>query len=86
MWGSLHIPFDDGFEVMQENMEIDPYFQEFHQFCRANKIVFNVISAGLKPVLRSVLKTFLGDEVSFTHPARALMKKTASDEGIVIPY
>ncbi|RJE24462.1 2,3-diketo-5-methylthio-1-phosphopentane phosphatase [Aspergillus sclerotialis] len=64
MWGSLHIPFEDGFEVMEENLEIDPYFQEFHQFCIANNIVFNVISAGLKPVLKSVLETYLGDEES----------------------
>lgn len=74
MWGSLHIPFEDGFEVMEQNLEIDPYFQEFHQFCLANKIVFNVISAGLKPVLKNVLQTFLGDEeVRLTHPPGTLI-------------
>lgn len=24
MWGSLHVPFDDGFEVMEKSLEIDP--------------------------------------------------------------
>ncbi|TAQ83893.1 hypothetical protein B7494_g7779 [Chlorociboria aeruginascens] len=64
MWGSLHVPFEDGFEVMERTLEIDPDFQQFHKFCIANAIPFNVISAGLKPILRKVLDTFLGEEES----------------------
>jgi 2,3-diketo-5-methylthio-1-phosphopentane phosphatase len=64
MWGSLNVPFEDGFEVMESTLEIDPDFQAFHKFCIANKIPFNVISAGLKPILRKVLDTFLGEEES----------------------
>lgn len=62
MWGSLQIPFSDGFEIMQNQLDLDPGFQEFHQFCVAHNIDFNVISAGLKPVLAQVLKQFLGPE------------------------
>jgi hypothetical protein len=62
MWGSLNVPFEDGFEVMEQTLEIDPDFQEFHKFCITNEIPFNVISAGLKPILRKVLDTFLGEE------------------------
>jgi 2-hydroxy-3-keto-5-methylthiopentenyl-1-phosphate phosphatase len=62
MWGSLNVPFDDGFVVMKERLEMDPDFREFHDFCIKRKIPFNVISAGLKPVLRRVLDEFLGDE------------------------
>lgn len=64
MWGSLNVPFDDGFEIMEQSLDIDPDFQTFHQFCHENNIPFNVISAGLKPVLRKVLDTFLGEEQS----------------------
>lgn len=64
MWGSLKVPFEDGFEVMEKTLEIDPDFQHFHQFCINNNIPFNVISAGLKPVLRKVLDSFLGAEES----------------------
>ncbi|KAI0006640.1 2,3-diketo-5-methylthio-1-phosphopentane phosphatase [Xylariaceae sp. FL0662B] len=64
MWSSLNVPFEDGFEVMEKNLEIDPDFQKFHKFCLANDIPFNVISAGLKPVLRRVLDAFLGEEAS----------------------
>jgi 2,3-diketo-5-methylthio-1-phosphopentane phosphatase len=62
MWGSLNVPFEDGFQVMERTLEIDPDFQTFHKFCIANNIPFNVISAGLKPILRKVLDTFLGEE------------------------
>jgi 2-hydroxy-3-keto-5-methylthiopentenyl-1-phosphate phosphatase len=41
-----------------------PTFQQFHKFCIDNDIHFNVISAGLKPVLRKVLDSFLGEEES----------------------
>ncbi|KAJ2994688.1 hypothetical protein NUW58_g1487 [Xylaria curta] len=64
MWGSLHVPFDDGFEIMKKALEIDPDFRNFHQYCISNKIPFNVISAGLKPILRRVLDTFLGEDLS----------------------
>ncbi|KAE8148617.1 HAD-like domain-containing protein [Aspergillus avenaceus] len=64
MWGSLQVPFDDGFEVMKDQLEIDPGFKEFHQFCLDKGIIFNVISAGLKPILRKVLDTFLGQDES----------------------
>ncbi|GAB7365663.1 hypothetical protein MBLNU230_g7004t1 [Neophaeotheca triangularis] len=64
MWGSLDIPFDNGFEALQANLEIDRDFQTFHKFCLNNKIPFNVISAGLKPVLRRVLDHFLGEQDS----------------------
>ncbi|KAI1189118.1 2,3-diketo-5-methylthio-1-phosphopentane phosphatase [Nemania serpens] len=64
MWGSLHVPFDDGFEIMKKTLEIDPDFQHFHEYCIKYSIPFNVISAGLKPILRRVLDTFLGDEQS----------------------
>ncbi|KAI0164546.1 HAD-like domain-containing protein [Hypoxylon sp. FL1284] len=64
MWGSLNVPFEDGFDVMDQTLEIDPDFQSFHKFCVGNNIPFNVISAGLKPILRRVLDTFLGEEES----------------------
>lgn len=49
---------------MSEKLEIDPDFRSFHQFCIREDIPFNVISAGLKPVLRKVLDEFLGEEES----------------------
>ncbi|KAF2220855.1 2,3-diketo-5-methylthio-1-phosphopentane phosphatase [Elsinoe ampelina] len=64
MWGSLDVPFADGFEEMKNRLHMDEDFQDFHTFCLNNRIPFNVISAGLKPVLREVLDHFLGEEAS----------------------
>ncbi|KAJ5291654.1 Pdp3-interacting factor 1 [Penicillium angulare] len=69
MWGSLTIPFDDGFVVMEKSLDLDPGFKEFHQYCVANGFPFNVISAGLKPVLRRVLDNFLGEAEVTTYPS-----------------
>jgi 2-hydroxy-3-keto-5-methylthiopentenyl-1-phosphate phosphatase len=60
MWCSLKIPFEDGFKYMKGALKIDPDFLAFHDFCIKNNIPFNVISAGLKPILRRVLDEFLG--------------------------
>lgn len=64
MWGSLRVPFENGVEVMEDSLEIDPDFDTFHAFCLDNKIPFNIISAGLEPVLRRVLDVFLGEAQS----------------------
>jgi len=64
LYASLDVPFEDCFEVMKTALDIDPDFQQFHEFCVNNTIPFNVISAGLKPVLRGVLDHFLGEEMS----------------------
>ena len=60
----MDVPFDNGFAVMKDALDIDPELQTFHKFCLNNKIPFNVISVGLKPVLRRVLDHFLGEEAS----------------------
>ncbi|KAL7276018.1 hypothetical protein RUND412_001013 [Rhizina undulata] len=64
MWSSLKVPFEDGFNVMKRSLEIDPDFKDFHDFCIKHGIPFNVISAGLKPILRRVLDEFLGEKDS----------------------
>lgn len=64
LYASLDVPFESGFEVMKTALNIDPGFQSFHEFCFNNHIPFNVISAGLKPVLRKVLDHFIGESMS----------------------
>ena len=49
---------------MKATLEIDPDFRSFHTYCIENNIPFNVISAGLKPILRRVLDEFIGEEAS----------------------
>ena len=55
---------EDGFKALQTGLTLDKDFKTFHDFCLNNKIPFNVISAGIKPVLRRVLDHFIGEEAS----------------------
>jgi 2-hydroxy-3-keto-5-methylthiopentenyl-1-phosphate phosphatase len=73
MWGSLTIPFGDGFDIMKDTLKIDPGFQEFYQYCQKEGFPFNVISAGLKPVLQRTLEIFLGEKEVRSTPYPALV-------------
>ncbi|ODV90510.1 hypothetical protein CANCADRAFT_14424, partial [Tortispora caseinolytica NRRL Y-17796] len=64
LWASLDIPLEQGFETMQKYLVMDEGFVSFVQYCFDNNIPFNVISAGIKPLLRHVLDEFLGKEMS----------------------
>ncbi|KAF2087866.1 hypothetical protein K490DRAFT_41044 [Saccharata proteae CBS 121410] len=64
LWASLDVPFESGFDVMKNELVIDRDFKTFHDFCLNNSIPFNVISAGLKPVLKRVLDHFIGEEAA----------------------
>lgn len=64
MWGSLHVTMDNGFKTLKRELVIDPGFKEFFNYTLKHEIPFNVISAGLKPLLRYVLNEFLGDQLS----------------------
>ena len=47
---------------MKKNLNIDAGFINFHDFCLQQNITFNIISAGLMPVLKWVLEEFTGSE------------------------
>lgn len=64
MWGSLNVTLEDGFQTMQKHLTIDKGFPDFFNYSLKYNIPFNVISAGLKPLLRRVLDEFLGKEKS----------------------
>ncbi|KAJ5135420.1 uncharacterized protein N7515_004698 [Penicillium bovifimosum] len=66
MWSSLTIPFGDGFDIMEKTLSLDAGFREFHAYCQRNNFPFNIISAGLKPVLQRTLDLFLGAEEAST--------------------
>lgn len=64
MWGSLHVTLDDGFDTLKKHLVLDPGFRAFFNYVLQYNIPFNVISAGLKPLLRYVLNEFLGEDLS----------------------
>lgn len=64
MWSSLNVTLEDGVAKMKQELVMDEKFREFFNYTVSHEIPFNVISAGLKPLLRSALDAFLGEEKS----------------------
>ncbi|KAF5100594.1 hypothetical protein DV451_002479 [Geotrichum candidum] len=64
MWGSLHVTLDEGFKTLKSHLVMDDGFKDFFNYTTQHKIPFNVISAGLKPLLRHVLDETMGEEQS----------------------
>lgn len=64
MWSSLNVTLEDGVAKMTDVLVMDKDFAEFFNYTLKTEIPFNVISAGLKPLLRQALNKFLGEEKS----------------------
>lgn len=64
MWGSLNVTLEEGFKTMEKHLTLDTGFRDFFNYSVKYNIPFNVISAGLKPLLRHVLDETLGKEKS----------------------
>lgn len=64
LYDSLNVTLEEGVKKLKEVLVIDKDFKPFFDYTLTNSIPFNVISAGIEPILRNVLNTFLGTEKS----------------------
>lgn len=64
LWGSLDVTLPRAKEEMKEALTIDPDFIAFFDYLQENNVTFTVISAGMKPLLKTALDTFVGPERS----------------------
>lgn len=62
MLDSITAPYDQCTEHLLHHVELDPYFQEFFTWCRGNDVPIVVLSGGMKPIIKALLKKFLGDD------------------------
>lgn len=63
LWGSLKLPLNEGIDIVLQELEIDPGFHNFYNFCLNFNIPFWIVSSGLYPLLKAALSKFLGVEV-----------------------
>lgn len=56
--------FDECKEELKKNIELDPGFKEFYQYCHATDIPVVIISSGMAPLIRAVLSNLIGEEDS----------------------
>ncbi|EMR11577.1 hypothetical protein PNEG_00021 [Pneumocystis murina B123] len=64
LWGHLKLPLTEGIDIIMQELEIDPGFYNFYDFCLNFSIPFWIISSGLHPLLKAALSKFLGVEMA----------------------
>ncbi|KAK4938810.1 hypothetical protein LTR10_020817 [Elasticomyces elasticus] len=63
MLDSWKMPFPKVLEILRDNISLDPYFKEFMVWARAHKVPVIVLSSGMIPVIETLLKHLLGEEL-----------------------
>ena len=73
---NVHMPFDECIDYLISNIKLDPHFNEFFQWALANNIPTVVLSSGIEPVIRAILKSLVGpDHVKIEIVANAVVPR-----------
>ncbi|KAL9596770.1 MAG: hypothetical protein Q9219_005595 [cf. Caloplaca sp. 3 TL-2023] len=64
MMESVKTPFPECIKLLCENIKLDPYFNDFYQWSRVNKVPVIVLSSGMTPIIRSLLVHLIGPEAN----------------------
>ena len=56
MLASINKPFNECIEILLQNVQLDPGFKDFYQYCQSKNIPIIVISSGMKPIIYALLE------------------------------
>lgn len=59
---SVTEPYDKCIDLLVKSIELDPGFKEYFQWSLENKIPTVVVSSGMEPIIRAILKNLIGPE------------------------
>merc|ERR1712000_517034 len=62
MMDSMKKPFPECVEYLVKNIKLDPHFNEYYQWALKNQIPTVIVSSGMQPIIRAVLKNLVGDD------------------------
>lgn len=62
MMDSISKPFPECIDYLVENIKLDPYFNEYFQWSLKNNIPTVVVSSGMEPIIRAILKNLVGPD------------------------
>ncbi|KAI7686259.1 hypothetical protein KC322_g12807, partial [Hortaea werneckii] len=62
MMDSVKKPFPECVEYLVKNIKLDPGFNEYYQWALKNQIPTVIVSSGMQPIIRAVLKNLVGDD------------------------
>ncbi|KAL9089389.1 MAG: hypothetical protein Q9165_005710 [Trypethelium subeluteriae] len=59
---SVSKPYDQCIQYLVENIKLDPYFNDYFQWSLKNNIPTVVLSSGMEPIIRALLKNLVGPD------------------------
>lgn len=64
MLDSIKLPFPECIELLRKNIQLDPGFASFYDWCRSQNIPVIVVSSGMEPIIRALLTDLVGPTAS----------------------
>lgn len=64
MMDSISTPYPECINLLVSHIQLDPYFTKWLQYARANNIPTVVLSSGMEPIIKALLKNLVGEELS----------------------
>ncbi|KAI9713505.1 MAG: hypothetical protein M1820_000887 [Bogoriella megaspora] len=84
MMESVTTPYDQCIDLLVKNIKLDPYFNDFFQWSLKNNVPVVVLSSGMDPIIRAILKNLVGpdsDKIDvISNHVRAKPGKSINDE------
>lgn len=62
MLDSVKMPFPECIKALCDNIKLDPSFNDFYKWSRANDVPVIVLSSGMTPIIRALLVHLIGPE------------------------
>ena len=60
MMDSISLPFPACVDYLVQNIKLDPHFNEYFQWALKHEIPTVVVSGGMQPIVRAILKNLVG--------------------------
>ena len=59
---SITTPYSECIQFLVDNIQLDPYFKEFFQWSLENNVPVVVLSGGMEPIIKALLKALVGPD------------------------
>lgn len=63
MLDTWNMPFPQTLDILSKNIQLDPHFKDFMTWAKSNDVPVIVLSSGMIPVIRMLLKQLVGEEL-----------------------
>ncbi|KAF2459084.1 HAD-like domain-containing protein [Lineolata rhizophorae] len=62
MMDSVNKPYNECIDFLVQNIKLDPYFNEFFKWSLKNNVPVVVLSSGMEPIIKAILKNLIGPD------------------------